>query len=102
MSVICYPYRRLHHGAQHVYSLLPGSKGSFMQLVIKHVTRLRGVCLESIFCQPTYVPPMEVPDMSSGYGYRPSVIPGLLVGYNAKPIGADLGRDTQETSPYHA
>ncbi|CAL5346413.1 unnamed protein product [Camellia sinensis] len=27
--------------------------------------QLPGIC----FCQPTYVPPMEVPNMSSDYGY---------------------------------
>ncbi|GMP91263.1 hypothetical protein CsSME_00042028 [Camellia sinensis var. sinensis] len=48
MSALYYPYRRLYHGVQHVYSLLPGSGGSFMELVIS---------------RPTYVSPVEVPDM---------------------------------------
>ncbi|CAL5346639.1 unnamed protein product [Camellia sinensis] len=33
MPVIYYPYRRLHHGTQHVYSLLPGIGGSIMELI---------------------------------------------------------------------
>ena len=36
LSALCYPYRRLHHGAQRVYSLLPESGGSFMELVIRN------------------------------------------------------------------
>ncbi|GMP26784.1 hypothetical protein CsSME_00003077 [Camellia sinensis var. sinensis] len=64
-------------GAQHVYSLLPGSGGSFMELVIRNVTRLRGICLESVFASQ----PMCLP-----WRFR-------ISGYDAKPIGAGLGRD---------
>ncbi|CAL5369442.1 unnamed protein product [Camellia sinensis] len=50
--------------------------------VIRRMIRLRGVCLEFVFvsqpmclswrfriCQMTYVPLVEVPDISNGYGY---------------------------------
>ena len=45
LSALCYPYRRLHHGAQRVYSLLLGFGGSFMELVIRNLTCIHSVLL---------------------------------------------------------
>ncbi|KAF5941059.1 hypothetical protein HYC85_022226 [Camellia sinensis] len=43
---------------------------------------------------PTIVPRVEVPEVSCAQVLlRPSVVQGLLAGYDAKPIGAGLGRD---------
>ncbi|GMQ05541.1 hypothetical protein CsSME_00050529 [Camellia sinensis var. sinensis] len=56
LLALCYPYQRPRHGGS-AYVLLPGSEGSFMELVIRHVTRLRGICLESVFVsQPMCLP----------------------------------------------
>ena len=45
--VLCYLYRRFHHGAQHIYSLLPRSGGSLMELVIHnhHMFCIRSVSI---------------------------------------------------------
>ncbi|GMP58175.1 hypothetical protein CsSME_00029566 [Camellia sinensis var. sinensis] len=86
LSTLYYSYRRPRHGGS-ASILLPGSGGSFMELVIRRVTRLRGTCLESVLSANLCV-------SRGGSGYRPSVIPGLLTGYDAKAIGAGLVCDT--------
>ncbi|GMQ11179.1 hypothetical protein CsSME_00053925 [Camellia sinensis var. sinensis] len=93
MSALCYSYRRLHHGAQHIYSLLPESGGSFMELTNKCVRseKFSGIC--KLLQEPPFAPPEEVPDQVKSYGHRSSVIQGLLAGYDTKPIEAGLGRD---------
>ncbi|GMP74751.1 hypothetical protein CsSME_00032073 [Camellia sinensis var. sinensis] len=60
---------------------------SWLKYVIKSVTRLSDGFLE-VCCQPTFAPPGRFP-----YEKRPSVILGLLAGYDAKPIDVSLGRD---------
>ncbi|GMP77612.1 hypothetical protein CsSME_00033830 [Camellia sinensis var. sinensis] len=72
LSALCYPYRRpRHEGSASV--LLPRSGGSFMEL---------NLFLSANLCASR-----------GGSGCRPSVIPGLLAGYDAKLVGAGLGRD---------
>ncbi|GMP46429.1 hypothetical protein CsSME_00014593 [Camellia sinensis var. sinensis] len=66
---------------------LPGENNT---VVTRRVTRLRVDGLEFFFCQPATVPPEDVPFFT----VRPLVIPGLLAGYDTKPIGVGLGRDT--------
>ncbi|GMP39354.1 hypothetical protein CsSME_00010223 [Camellia sinensis var. sinensis] len=64
-------------GAQRISALLPGSGGSFMELVIRnphvsvsrHVIRARVDGLHFCFCQPTVVSPVEVPDMSKAKSF---------------------------------
>ena len=57
MSIICYLYLRLHHRAQHIYYLLPGSGGSFMKLVI-HNHHMFCICSVSILLALMDVPRM--------------------------------------------
>ncbi|XP_028119089.1 uncharacterized protein LOC114316594 [Camellia sinensis] len=42
--------------------------------VSRCVIRARVDGLHFCFCQPTYVPPVEVPDMSSDYRYKPTMV----------------------------
>ncbi|GMP41485.1 hypothetical protein CsSME_00011570 [Camellia sinensis var. sinensis] len=72
LSALCYPYRRPCHGGS-ASVLLPGSGGFFMELVIKRMTRLRGICLKSVLSA-------NLCASRGGSGYRLSVIPGLLAG----------------------
>ncbi|GMP49858.1 hypothetical protein CsSME_00016689 [Camellia sinensis var. sinensis] len=53
-------------------------------LVSRHVTKPK-LIPGKFWSQPSVVPPVE----------RPLVIQELLASYNAKPIGAGLGRDKQ-------
>ncbi|GMQ06260.1 hypothetical protein CsSME_00050913 [Camellia sinensis var. sinensis] len=86
-----------------------------LKSVARHRTKARSVKLSSRFVQPTIVPHFEVPSLPKPrlflgclrftllsmlrieclrLGYTAFGNHGLLVGYDAKPLWANLGRDT--------
>ncbi|GMP40199.1 hypothetical protein CsSME_00010744 [Camellia sinensis var. sinensis] len=77
MFALCYPYWRLHHGAQHVS---------------RHVTRPK--LLPGVLVSASYRDSRGGSFLRSAQAFRPLVIQGLLAGYDTKPIGAGLGHDT--------